>query len=83
MSNFNFPAIILTFYPEKYWLAFGIGLLSDLLLGGVLGFTALFNLVYIGLILVFKKRFAYSWRWALLFIVVSQIIWQYAWRFNF
>ena len=81
--NLNFPAAILTFFPEKYWLAFGVGLLSDLLLGGLLGFTACFNVIYIGLIILFKQKFAFNWRWAVLFIVVSQIVWLYVWRGNF
>ncbi len=83
------PIIILAFYQNKenpsrlFLLAFGIGLLSDLFLGLGVGFTAIFNLIFVGLISLFRTKFAYNWRWALLFIVIAQIVWSYAWRLNF
>ena len=70
--------------PERLFiLAFAIGLLSDLFLGLGIGFTAIFNLIFVGLISLFRTKFAYNWRWALLFIVIAQIVWSYAWRLNF
>ncbi len=85
----NIPAVLLAFYWDKenvnrlYILAFAIGLLTDFFLGTNLGFTALFNLIFVGAISLFRTTFAYNWRWAILFIILFQIIWFYAWRLNF
>lgn len=81
--NLNFSAIFITFYPEYYVLAFALGLLTDLFIGGMVGFTAVFNLLYLGAIAVFKKRFAFNWYWAIIFIILSQVLWSYVWQFNF
>lgn len=80
---------ILALYQNKekpewlFILAFAVGLLSDLFLELGLGFTAIFNLFFVGLISLFRIKFAYNWRWAALFIILAQIIWSYAWRLNF
>lgn len=66
-----------------YLYAFFAGLFTDLYFGGVLGFTSVFNLVLIFLVFLFKLRFAYNWRWAIIFVILSQVVWYYAWRFNF
>ena len=70
-------------FDKLYLVAFIAGLISDLLMGGFLGFSSLFNLFFVFLISLFKTRFAYNWRWAILFIVIFQLIWEYAWRFYF
>ena len=70
-------------FDKLYLVAFITGLISDLFMGGFLGFSSLFNLFFVFLISLFKTRFAYNWRWAILFIVIFQLIWEYAWRFYF
>lgn len=88
-TGVNFPVIVLAFYQNKenpyrlFWLAFGMGLLSDFFLGTGIGFAAIFDLFFVGLISLFRTKFAYNWRWAALFIILAQIVWSYAWRLNF
>lgn len=68
---------------QLYLFAFGLGILSDLVMGGSLGFSAVFNLFFVFMISLFKMRFVYNFRWVILFTVIFQIIWLYAWRFYF
>lgn len=70
--------------PKRLFVyAFVAGLATDLYFGGILGLTSIFNLILVLLISLFKSRFAYNWRWAILFVILAQVIWFYAWRLNF
>lgn len=65
-----------------YVMAFGLGLLTDFFLGTTWGFSSIFDLAFVFLIALFKRKFAYDWRWAIVFVVLFQFISFYAWKFN-
>ncbi|MBI4099484.1 hypothetical protein HY440_00600 [Candidatus Microgenomates bacterium] len=59
---------------QAYWLAFGGGILTDLLTGRIVGMSAVFFLVAAGLVLAIKSRFEVNWRWLLAIFLLCEIV---------
>ncbi|MCL4398117.1 hypothetical protein M1403_03815 [Patescibacteria group bacterium] len=63
---------------KAYLLAFGTGLLGDLLLGNQLGVLAGAYLLFVLAVYLFKSRFPFNGWSLLIFLIVSQVIFFYA-----
>lgn len=82
---FHFPVIFVIWFASKeliskraYILAFGLGLIADLIYGNGLGLLAASYLLVALLIYLYKLRFRISFATLLCFMVISQIVFYYA-----
>ncbi len=59
---------------EVYWLAFVVGLVTDVLVGNSLGLSAIFLLLLAWVIKYYKTKFKVSWQGLVLVLIISQLI---------
>ncbi len=79
---FWWPALVVVWAAGRheakgvYFLAFGGGLLTDLVSQKFLGVTAIYLLILALIVGLFRARFEISTRSLLVILVVSQILWK-------
>lgn len=85
MNYLNLPVLVVVWVAGRresarrsYWLAFGLGLLTDLLTGYQLGTMAAAYLLAAGLVYLFKSRFPLNPGVLVVFLIISQVVFYYA-----